>query len=360
MANKRWFQTGVAIIFFLLIILLFREIKDVFKPVFIFIQTLFFPLLAAGVLFYLTRPVVQFLERKKVPRPLAILSVFLLIFITLWILFNIIGPVLNKQVERLVDNVPQMVRTVEGGINYVMENRERLPEFATQTLEQASGKVEDWAVSLGNWLITFVQGLFQFVFLLVLVPFFLFYMLKDREKFAPFVSRFFSNDQRAWIQKTLKDIDNTLHAYVVGQLTVSFFVGVMLFIGYLIIGLDYSLILAFFGMITNVIPFLGPYIAVVPALFVAWVQDPQMVLYVAIIMLVAQQIESNLISPNVMGKALDIHPLTVISLILAAGNIAGVLGVILAIPFYAVVKTIVVNLYRKKSKIKEAVNEEID
>lgn len=100
----------------------------------------------------------------------------------------------------------------------------------------------------------------------------------------------------------------------------------MLLIGYLIIGLDYSLILALIGMATNVIPFLGPYLAVTPALLVAWIQDPQMIIWVALVMLIAQQIESNLISPNVMGKALDIHPLTVITLILAAGNIAGIWG----------------------------------
>lgn len=97
----------------------------------------------------------------------------------------------------------------------------------------------------------------------------------------------------------------------------------MLLIGYLIIGLDYAFLLALIGVVTNVIPFLGPYIAVTPAIIIALFQDPIMAVYVAIIMLVAQQIEGNLITPNVMGNALSVHPLTVITLILAAGNIAG-------------------------------------
>ena len=133
----------------------------------------------------------------------------------------------------------------------------------------------------------------------------------------------------------------------------------MLLIGYLIIGLDYAFLLALIGVVTNVIPFLGPYIAVTPAIIIALFQDPIMAVYVAIIMLIAQQIEGNLITPNVMGNALSVHTLTVITLILAAGNIAGIWGVILAIPFYAVVKTIVINIYEKRQEIKETATEDV-
>ena len=137
-------------------------------------------------------------------------------------------------------------------------------------------------------------------------------------------------------------------------------VGIMLLIGYLIIGLEYALLLAIFGMLTNIIPFLGPFIAVIPAIVIGFVQEPQMAIYVLIIMLVAQQIEGNLISPNVMGKALDIHPLTVITIILAAGNIAGLWGIILAIPTYAVIKTIVKNVYAHRTEIRDAATSSVE
>ncbi|KAB7707653.1 AI-2E family transporter [Bacillus aerolatus] len=359
MTNKSWFQVGAALVLALVIILLFREIRDIFNPLVIVAKTVFLPLVLAGVLFYLTRPVVRWLEKKRFPRWASILSVFVLLIIVFWILFSMIGPIVNQQGAKLAKNTPQMVRAAEDGINYLMNQREQLPQFAIQSLEDAEGKVEDWAMAFGTWLIGFLQGLLQAVFLTVLVPFFLFYMLKDREKFAPFLSNFFSGHRREWIRRTLKDLDITLQSYIQGQLLVSFLVGAMLLIGYLIIGLDYSLILALIGMATNVIPFLGPYLAVIPALFVAWIQDPQMVIWVALIMLIAQQIESNLISPNVMGKALDIHPLTVITLILAAGNIAGIWGVILAIPTYGIIKTIAVNLYAERREIKEAATKDV-
>ncbi|KKB40132.1 AI-2E family transporter [Bacillus thermotolerans] len=360
MVNKSWFQAGVAILLALLIIMLFREINDVFQPLVIIASTVFLPLLLAGVLFYLTQPVSNWLENKGMPRWGSILSVFLLLILFFWILYAMIGPIVIQQSSKFAENTPEMVDAVEDGINYFMNQRDRLPQFAIDSLKEAEGNIEDWAMSFGSWLFNFLQGFLQTIALVVLTPFFLFYMLKDRERFLPFFTQFFSGRRKRWVTDTLLDLDHTLRSYIQGQLLVSFLVGVMLYIGYLIIGLDYSLVLALIGMATNVIPFLGPYLAVMPALFVAWIQEPQMVIWVALVMLIAQQIESNLISPNVMGKALHIHPLTVITLILAAGNIAGLWGIILAIPTYAALKTIVVNLYEERRRITEAATKEVE
>ncbi|PAQ15305.1 AI-2E family transporter [Bacillaceae bacterium SAOS 7] len=359
MTHKSWFQFGIGIILLLIIIMLFREVQDIFYPLMIVVQTVFLPILLAGVLFYLTRPMVNWLEGKRFPKWSSILIVFILLFGVFWMLSTIIGPLVNEQMTKLIKNTPRMFHAAEEGISYIMNQRERLPESAVQAIEEALNKIQIMAMSFGTWLINFIQSLLQATFSIVLVPFFLVYMLKDREKFAPFITQFFTGNRKEWIQKTLSDLDNTLKSYIQGQLFVSFLIGVMLFIGYLFIGLDYALLLALFGMATNVIPFLGPYLAVAPALLVAWAQDPQLVIYVAIIMLVAQQIESNLISPNVMGKALDVHPLTVITVILTAGNLAGIWGVILAIPAYAIIKTVVVNLYDMRQEIKQAATKNV-
>ena len=109
----------------------------------------------------------------------------------------------------------------------------------------------------------------------------------------------------------------------------------------------------------NMIPFIGPWISLAPAVVVALITDPVSVIWVCVITLVAQQIESNFITPNVMGKSLDIHPLTVISLVLAAGNIAGFIGIIVAIPTYAVIKVIVSNIYHERRNIKEAATKNV-
>ncbi|MEK5145552.1 Predicted PurR-regulated permease PerM [Psychrobacillus psychrotolerans] len=359
MTKKLWFQTGVAILLTLVIIRMFMEVKSIFSPLLIIGQTIFLPLLLGGVLFYLSRPLLKWLESVKFPRWASILSVFAVIGLIGWLFYALIGPPLTEQVNKLVKNTPEIVEDVEQFTKYALSQKDLLPETLQDTVDDATGKINDIAVSAGSLLFKFIQGVFQGIFVLVLVPFFLVYMLKDHEKFAPFVSSFAKGEKKTWIRKTLADIDDTLRSYIQGQLFVSFLVGLMLLIGYFAIGLEYALLLAIFGMMMNVIPFLGPYISVIPAIIIALTQEPKLAIYVAIIMLVAQQIESNFITPNVMGKSLDIHPLTVITVILAAGNIAGLWGIILAIPTYAVIKVILKNIYANRVGIKDAATKSV-
>lgn len=360
MTKKLWFQVGVGILLGLVIIRMFIEVKGIFSPLFIIGQTIFLPLLLGGVLFYLTRPVLNFLDSRGWKRWTSLLAIFVALALVFWMFSSIIGPAITKQVNQLVKEAPEITQDVEDMISYVINQKDRLPDSIEQSINDQSSKATDIARGFSNWVVIFVQSIAQGLFALILVPFFLFYILKDHEKFAPFIANFFSGERKTWIRKTLVDIDGTLKAYIQGQLVVSVAVGVLLLIGYLTIGLKYALLLAFFGLLTNVIPFLGPFIAVIPALIIGFIQEPQMAIYVAIIMLVAQQIESNLISPNVMGRALHIHPLTVITIILAAGNIAGLWGIILAIPTYAVIKTILRNAYARRSEIKEAANSTVE
>src|SRR5690606_14482994 len=182
---------------------------------------------------------------------------------------------------------------------------------------------------------------------------------KDHEKFAPNIYNIFTGERRTWVKETLADIDSALRNYVQGQVLVSYILALMVFIGYLIIGLEYSLLLALFAFFMNMIPFVGPWISLAPAVIVAIVQDPILVIWVCVITLVAQQLESNLITPNIMGKTLDIHPLTVITIVLAAGNIGGFIAIIIGIPTYAVIKVIVKNVYEERKKIKEAATKTI-
>lgn len=359
MTNKLWFQLGIGIILALVIIRLFIEVQGIFDPLFIIAGTVFVPLLLGGVLFYLTRPILYFLEKRGLPKWASIISILLAIILVFWLFYAMIGPIVTDQVNRLVDNTPEIIDEVEGYAQYLLDQRSRLPDSVQEQINSMTGSIGEWASNLGSVLLSFIMSLVSGIITLVLVPFFLIYLLIDHRKFVPFVSGFFSGERKSWVIKTMQDVDKTLRSYIQGQLFVSFLVGVMLLIGYWIIGLEYALLLALIGMVTNVIPFLGPYIAVIPAIIIALVTEPIQAIWVAVVMLVAQQIESNLITPNVMGNALDVHPLTVITLILAAGNIAGLWGIILAIPVYAVLKTVAKNIYARRQEIRATATRDV-
>lgn len=359
MTKKLWFQAGVGILLALLIIHFFIDIKGLFAPIGIILRTIFLPLLVGGVLFYLTEPVQRYLEKRNFPRWASILSVFVLIIGVFWGLSAMIGPMITKQVNSFTDNLPQITEDVQDNVSYWLDRRDELPEFVENAIDNARERVNEIALNLGGGMVNFITGFFQTIFMLVLAPFFLVYMLKDHEQFIPFVSQFFKGDKKKFVIRTLEEVNRTISNYVQGQMLVSIFVGIMLLIGYLIIGLEYALILAIFGLFMNLIPFIGPWISVIPALLIALIQDPKLVIGVGIIMLVAQQVESNFITPNIMGKTLDIHPLTVITVILAAGNIAGFVGVLLGVPLYAVGKTIVKNFYKERKEIRKAATSDV-
>ena len=193
---------------------------------------------------------------------------------------------------------------------------------------------------------------------IVTVPFILFYMLKDGHKLPGAILKFVPTQYRKPGAIVLKDTVETLATYIQGQLLVSLFVGVGTLIGYLIIDLPYAILFALICAITNIIPYVGPYLGGAPAFIVALIHSPTQALLVVIVILIVQQIDGNVISPLVIGKKLNTHPLTIIILLLVAGNIAGILGMILAVPTYSVVKTIILNI-AKFVKLRKEKDEEI-
>nr|WP_028784193.1 AI-2E family transporter [Thalassobacillus devorans] len=362
MLDKAWFRVLVAAILVSLLIFLLAKIDFIFDPLLSTIGAVAVPFIGAGILYYVTRPLMYLLEKYKVPRLLAILAVYLVLILTGYIITQFIAPIAQQQFSRLIDNLPKMLDSVQQFIVYWQNNQSLLPAQISEAIkpENIMNNVEKYSESVTTALINFLSYLVSFIFALVLVPFFLFFLLKDGEKLVPFIRQYLNKRVGESFARLAKSVDHTLQAFIQGQLLVSFFVGVLLLIGYLIIHLDYALTLALFAMLTNVIPFIGPFLAVIPAMLVALFQDPILAVWVAVIMLIAQQIEGNLISPNVMGKALSIHPLTIITLILAAGSIAGFLGILFAIPVYSVVKTIIHHLYEEWMASREKKITDID
>ena len=171
-------------------------------------------------------------------------------------------------------------------------------------------------------------------------------MFKDGHRFPIALAKFFPPKYRKEGLKILEDVGSTLSAYINGQVTVACIVGLLSFIGYLIIDVPYALVMALIVAVTNIIPYVGPILGGAPAVIIALFDSPFQALLVVIVITIAQQIEGNFLSPLILGKSLDIHPATVIILLLVAGNIAGVIGMGLAGPTYAVCKTIITSINR--------------
>lgn len=353
MTRKIWFQVGVGILLFLLIIKYFMEINWIFSPLITIAKTIFVPLLLGAVFFYIFEPLQRVLEKYKMPRWGSILAILLTGVAVIWVFFSFIGPPVVDEVDKFAKKAPTLAKEITRSTEYVLKHRDDLPPQVNEWIDKAANSIQSIALVSGKLVVSFFQSIVQTAFTLILVPFFFIFLLKDHEKLSPFICQFFTGERKEWMAKTLRDVDNVLRTYIQGQLLISFLLALIMFVGYLIIGLEYALLLVIFAFFMNVIPFIGPWIAFTPALIIGFLQDPKMVIWVSLVTLIAQQTDSNLITPNVMGKTLDIHPLTVITIILAAGKIAGFLGILLAIPAYAVGKAIIRNIYERRQEIKQ-------
>lgn len=339
------------ILLILLIIFVSTKVSFLFEPFILFVSTLFFPILIAGILFFIFNPVVNLLQ-KKLPRTISILLIYLVFILLVSILLATVGPIVTSQVTDLFNNVPRYVDEIPELINSLYESQwyEWMLNQDYVPISQLQNTLSSFATSLPENFSRGVSAVFgvmaNITLAIVTVPFILFYMLKDGSRFPNLAVKILPANYQNEGLKIFHDLYSTLAAYIQGQLIVCLFVGTGCFIGYSIIGLDYALILGIVVAVANIIPYLGPFIGAAPAVIIALIESPTQALLAIVVVTVVQQIDGNLISPLVIGKRINTHPLTIILLLIGAGSFGGILGMILAVPAYAVLKAFTLNVVR--------------
>lgn len=350
MPKTKWFLFLYSVVLILIILYLAARMPFLLYPFQVIISTIAPTVIVGGILYYIFRPLVRLLE-KRMGRVTAILSIFMIFSIVLFFLGSWLGPILADQIMTLINNFPSIAERVQNWINMTLESDwwKYIEEQDLMPGLQPSSFMDNFSAGfegLGSTILSFLASFFSIVTKLVIVPFVLFFLLKDGERLPDRLLKFLPQDSREEGRKILQDMDENLSAYIQGQAIVSLFVGGLSLVAYMLLGLEYAVILALVAMFTNLIPFLGPFIGAVPVLIVAFFQDPLLALWTAIAIIIIQQLESNLISPNVMGHKLEVHPVTIIFLLYIGGSFAGIIGMILVIPFYAVGKAVAQNIYR--------------
>ncbi|MFC7062862.1 AI-2E family transporter [Halobacillus seohaensis] len=342
----------LAVILFMgLNVLVYTQVSFIFHPIVIFLETIALPVLFTVVVYYLLRPFTGLLERFGLKRIWGILITLALVSGLITLLIFLIIPFLEKQFMSLADELPQYLMELANSIDQWLRNSmfagyyNNLFQDIEGTLGQVSDNFSSYAGSTVEGLTNFISTVTNVIIAIVTLPFILFYLLKDGEKLPNMVLKIFPPKMRPELSSVFKGIDHQLSAYIQGQIIVSFCIGVMMYIGFLIIGLDYALLLAAIASVTSVVPYLGPMIAILPALIISIVTSPFMLLKLAVVWTVVQLLEGKFISPQIMGKRLHVHPVTIIFVLLTAGHLFGVVGVIVAIPGYAIIKVIVTHIF---------------
>ncbi|PSL41865.1 putative PurR-regulated permease PerM [Planomicrobium soli] len=349
--------TLIALVLIGLVIFIFREVSFIFNPLLVFMKTIVLPVILALVLYYLLRPVLRVLEGLKISRLWGIVIIFVGVTGLLTLLIVLVLPFLRAQTQTLIMEFPsyfmQLLTTTDAFLRnnryigeYYINSSFNIEELLTTLPDTINQTFEATAATVLTGITGFISTVTGVVLSIIIVPFILFYLLKDGEKLPETFIKALPPRFRHDTQIVLKEADKQIGAYIQGKLIVGAFIGVMVYIGFLIIGLDYALLFGFITGVTSVIPYIGPAIAFAPAAIVAIVISPFMLIKVGIVWTIVQILESNIISPQVMGKTMFIHPITIIFVLLTAGSLFGIVGVIFGIPAYALVKVLVAHLYK--------------
>lgn len=349
MIKDKYLKNLIMISLILIIVFLITQLKDFFYPIVELFNLIIIPIIVSFFLYYMLRPIVRKLERERIHRGLMILSVLLGFILLIGIFLAYGSTVLKTQFESAFASLSKDIDIkgfVDGVLRFIPDDI--IPKNINMTNEILN-RLRELVLAIGNNLLNIVSKIGSFGTQIVLIPFILFYLLKDDRKFYEGFISLVPKKYRPKIDEAMKSIDQVLSTYISSQLLVSFILGVLMYIGYLIIGLPNALIMAFFAMITNIIPFIGPFLGALPAVLIAITIDWKMILKVAVLATVVQQAEGDLITPKIVGDKLKLHPLAVIFIVLISVHLFGIFGAFIGVPLYFILSILIKTIYSIKN-----------
>lgn len=364
--NNQVVTSLLVVLLVLLIVLLFTKVSYLFEPIWQFLAIVGLPIILAGILYYLMNPVVDYFEKKGIARLYTIIALFILVIgLIVWGMVVII-PKIQEQTISFTTNLPNYLDTMNKKMDEILSSP-LLVQFKDQAEQMSNRLMSSLGEIIQNISKITVQSVGSFVgavatilVAVITMPFILFYLLKDGKQLAPYFVKFMPTKMRKPTLKVLKEMNEQVSSYIRGQLTVAFAVAIMFIIGFWAIGLDYGVTLGIAAGFLNLIPYLGSFLAMVPAIFLGIVAGPIMLVKVLILFVVEQTIEGRFISPLVLGSQLSIHPVTILLVLLTSGKLFGIVGVMLGIPVYAAAKVIITHVFEWYKDVSNLYEEETE
>jgi predicted PurR-regulated permease PerM len=301
------------------------------------------PLAIAAILTYVLNPPVRFLTtRTKLPRTLVVACIYLALIVILSLVIGAFVPSLIQQVTSIDVDLQDSVE----GISRFFERPLFIFGFYVDLLDvyqEVSGTVQSIVSPLASQTVSFLFGLASGFAWLIFVLIVSFYLLKDASKLGRFIDKLVPADYRYEVRRLGEEVNVIWNAFFRSQLVLCAVVGAVVGVTMQVVGVRNALILGIIAGVLEIIPNIGPIIAAIPAVLIAYFQGSTYLLIsngwfallIAGLYVVIQQLENNILVPRIIGRSLNLHPLVIIVGAIAGANLAGVLGMFLAAPMLA-------------------------
>jgi predicted PurR-regulated permease PerM len=332
-----------------------RLVLVFFISLLLIVSVLFFAYLLSSLIFlvflsiffaYLIDPLVRLIRRpfkernleKLMPRSVAIIISYVMVFTVLGVGIAYLAPVVTEQAKDLTKNVPGYLDSGQSRLNE-LNRRFRVPE---DTQKQIKEKISTTIGDIGSYITTFLLTVITYAPWLVLIPVLSFFFLKDINTFRLLFLRVFPSGRwRARAELVLEDVNTTLRAYARAQLFSCFLIGFACTLGFYLLGLNYAVLLGILAGVLEFIPLIGPLtIGIIATVVASLSVSPKTGLYVAIFLIILRILQDYVFYPRIVREGIHLHPLAIILCVLAGEQIAGIPGVFISIPLVALLTVI--------------------
>ena len=293
-------------------------------------------------------PWVDFLQRRKWPRVLSITLIYLVVLGLITAMIYMMVPVIVKEATDLAASFPYYFDKLSDLFNSLRQTfgQYGLADNFQNNLDNLAGTLSDWTLQLVNAIYGAFNGLFSVFLVMVLT----FYMVVEENAIKKTVWSLTPARSQAYALNLVSRMQLQIGYWLRGQLILCLVIFLLTFLGLSILGVRYALLLALFAGLTEAIPYLGPVLGAIPAVLLALTQSPRLALVVVVMYLIIQQLENNILVPQIMKRAANVNPITSIIVLLIGYKLAGVAGAVIAIPVATAVSVGIKDLFNFKEK----------
>ena len=300
----------------------------------IIVRVILIPFIVGIILAYLFYPLIYFLRKRNIPKTWAIYILIIIFLILLILISFLIIPAFLNELEHLTTTIPEYIREIDNYIDQLNKqyHRVNMPPIIKEVIDRTLKKSEEQVIKFMENFTELIINSLSTLLSLVIAPFISYYILKDMGKIKKSMIKCLPKNKRRIFFELGVEINKIFLGYLRGQIWISIIVGLLIGIGLMFFNIRFSILLGFLAGISNMVPFIGPIIGSIPAIFIALLSSPTKAISIALLFLIIQQLESSIISPKIMSNEVGLHPLIVIFSLLAGAKLYGIWGLLLAVP----------------------------
>lgn len=323
------------------------------------ISDTFYAVIFSIVLAYLFNPLVDHLQERGLRRLHGVLAIYLGIIAIIFILAFIVVPNSTHEIRSLIQNMPDYFNNISDFFDNIYYRYTATLGELPPILQGVDSIINENINRIENFLTdgirTIVRGVVTFftkIVSIVLTPILTLYFLVDKEMFIKRVKELIPKKYKEEILYLAREIDVSVSQFVRGRILLAIFVGIATTIVLLIMDIDFAIVIGFITGVSDIIPYIGPFLGFLPAVIFAFISSPIKAVWIGIIFVLIQWVENNILAPKIIGHRTGMHPLTVLLSLIIGGSLFGVIGMIFSVPMVAVIKIFYV-FFREKLRLRK-------